>query len=48
MPEKSGITLNRAAKDVVLERQRQFSGEGYSLYRDDGYTRGELARAASV
>ncbi len=48
MSEKSGITLNRAAQDVVLERQRQVSNKGYSLYRDDGYTSGELARAASV
>jgi hypothetical protein len=44
MPEKSGITLSRAAQDVVLERQRQVS----ALYRDDGYTRGELAMASSV
>lgn len=48
MPEKSGITLNSAAQDVVLERQRQVSNKGYSLYRDDGYTSGELARAAGV
>jgi len=48
MPEKSEITLNRAALDVVLERQRQVGGEGFSLYRDDGYASGELARAASV
>lgn len=48
MPEKSGITLNHAAEDVVLERQRQISGEHYSLSRDDGYAAGELARAASV
>ncbi len=48
MPEKNGITLNRAALAVVLERQRQVSDEGYSLNRDDGYASGELARAASV
>ncbi|ORL69592.1 hypothetical protein B7H19_10280 [Pseudomonas putida] len=48
MSDKSGIKLNRAALAVVLERQRQVSDEGYSLYRDDGYIKGELARAASV
>ncbi|MDF2491158.1 MAG: hypothetical protein K0S77_3780 [Pseudomonas sp.] len=48
MPEKSGITLNRAALAVVLERQRQASDEGYSLCREDGYVSGELAKAASV
>lgn len=48
MPEINGIALNRAALDVALERKRQVNGEGYSLYRDDGYANGELARAASV
>ncbi|MDZ5602553.1 hypothetical protein SJI00_07185 [Pseudomonas sp. RP23018S] len=48
MPEKSGITLNRAAQDVVLERQRQVSGEGYSLYHDDGYVKGELSEAGAT
>ncbi len=48
MPEKSGITLNRAAQDVVLERQRQVSGEGYSLCRDDGYVKGELSEASAT
>ncbi|BFO03668.1 hypothetical protein KNHN1_20460 [Pseudomonas guariconensis] len=32
----------------MLERQRQVSDEGYSLYRDDGYANGELAMAGSV
>ncbi len=48
MPVKSETPLNRAARDVVLERQRQVGEEGYSLDRDDVYTGGEMARAASV
>lgn len=48
MPEGNEISLNRAARDVVRERQRQVAGEGYSLSRDDGYIKGELAEAASV
>lgn len=48
MPEKNGITFNRAAQDVVLERQRQVSAEGYSLYRDDGYVKGELSEAGAT
>lgn len=35
MPEEIAISLNRAARDVVAERQRQVSAEGYSLFRDD-------------
>ncbi|RMM37233.1 hypothetical protein ALQ80_00655 [Pseudomonas coronafaciens pv. oryzae] len=48
MPEKSSPTLNSAARDVIAERQRQVSAEGYSLYRDDAYVKGEMAEAASV
>lgn len=48
MPEENVLKLNRAARDVIAERQRQVSGEGYSLYRDDGYIKGEMANAAAV
>lgn len=48
MPENSEIRLNSAARDVVAERQRQVSAEGYSLFRDDLYVKGELAEAAST
>lgn len=39
--------LQRAASDVILERLRQVSGEGFTLERDDAYTDGQLARAAT-
>lgn len=48
MPEGNETSLNRAARDVVHERQRQVSSEGFSLHRDDGYIKGELAAAAAV
>jgi hypothetical protein len=46
MPEE--MKLNRAARDVIAERQRQVTGEGYSLYRDDIYIHGEIAEAAAT
>ena len=48
MPEEPPLHLNRAARDVIAERQRQMSAEGYSLYRDDLYVKGEMAEAAST
>lgn len=48
MPEENGINLNRAARDVIQERQRQLTGKGYSLCRDDAYTDGQLADAAAT
>jgi hypothetical protein len=48
MPEEIAISLNRAARDVVAERQRQLSAEGYSLYRDDLYVKGELAESGAT
>ncbi len=48
MPEEIALSLNRAARDVIAERQRQVSAEGYSLYRDDRYVNGELAEAGAV
>ena len=37
-----------AIDDIAAERQRQISGEGFSLSRDDGYVHGQLARAAAA
>jgi len=48
MPEEIALSLNRAARDVITERQRQVSAEGYSLLRDDRYVNGELAEAGAV
>jgi len=48
MPEENAIQLNSAARAVVAERQRQVSLEGYSLYRDDLYVKGEMADAAAA
>jgi hypothetical protein len=48
MPEENPLHLNRAARDVIAERHRQMSTEGYSLYRDDLYVKGEMAEAAST
>ena len=48
MPEEIAINLNRAARDVIAERQRQVSAEGYSLHRDDLYVKGELAEAGAT
>ena len=48
MPEENEIRLNSAARDVIAERQRQVSDEGYSLYYDDRYVNGELAEAAAT
>ena len=48
MPEEIAISLNRAARDVLAERKRQVSAEGYSLHRDDLYVKGELAEAGAT
>jgi len=48
MPEENAVSLNSAARDVIAERQRQVSAEGYSLHRDDLYVNGELAEAAAT
>lgn len=48
MPEENAVRLNRAARDVIAERQRQVSAEGYSLQRDDLYVKGELAEAGAT
>lgn len=39
------LSLSRAAQDVLDERARQISGEGYTAEHDDAHTGGELATA---
>lgn len=40
--------LTQAALDVLAERQRQITAEGFTLARDDEYGKGELALAAAL
>lgn len=47
MPKENQPGVSRAVQAIADERQRQISSEGYSAYRDDGYTRNELADAAA-
>jgi len=44
----SGCELVGSAKGVLIERQRQITGEGWSAWRDDEYKNGELAKAAAM
>src|SRR4051812_8092071 len=39
--------LSQAAQDVIAERERQQSVEGWTLQRDDNFTHGEIAGAAA-
>ena len=48
MPEENVVVLNSAARDVIAERLRQVSAEGYSLYGDDIYVNGQMADAAAA
>lgn len=43
----AGDALTVAARDVLAERQRQISAEGWSTHHDDAYTGDQLALAAS-
>lgn len=43
-----GRILSKAAQDVLAERERQVSGEGWTTAHDDGHDSGELAAAASA
>ncbi|MFY1855203.1 hypothetical protein ACOTBX_24690 [Achromobacter xylosoxidans] len=43
----AGDALTAAARDVLAERQRQISVEGWEPERDDTYRHGELASAAA-
>ncbi|WP_186077525.1 hypothetical protein [Burkholderia gladioli] len=49
VPADAGeAVLTAAARDVLAERARQVSVEGWTLEHDDQYTKGELAQAASL
>lgn len=43
----AGDALTAAARDVLAERQRQVSNEGWTPERDDQYTAGDMASAAA-
>ena len=43
-----GFKLNAAVRDVLVERQRQISIEGWSTEHDDRYKSGELASASAA
>ena len=43
----TGFKLNPAVRDVLVERQRQISVEGWTPEHDDAHSVGELARAAA-
>ena len=40
--------LSQAARDVLAERQRQISAEGWTPEHDDEHSRGEMGRAAAA
>lgn len=43
----AGDALTAAARDVLAERQRQVSAEGWTPEQDDRYTHGDMASAAA-
>ncbi|MCI1839182.1 hypothetical protein ABFG95_05940 [Achromobacter sp. HNDS-1] len=43
----AGDALTAAARDVLAERQRQISAEGWTPEQDDRYTHGDMASAAA-
>lgn len=45
--EMESRTVTAAAADVLAERQRQVTAEGWTAERDDGYQNSELADAAA-
>lgn len=45
--ELESSTFTAAAADVLAERQRQVTAEGWTAERDDGYQNSELADAAA-
>ncbi|HHB7631267.1 TPA: hypothetical protein ACN7L4_003948 [Klebsiella pneumoniae] len=47
IPELESRTVTAAASDVLAERQRQVTAEGWTAERDDGYQNSELADAAA-
>lgn len=46
--EAQSPTWSTAARDLLAERRRQVREEGYTLERDNQYTEGQLAQAASA
>lgn len=46
-PASQGDALSQAARDVLAERQRQISAEGWTPEHDDEHDLGQLARAAA-
>jgi len=46
--EAQSPTWSTAVRDLLAERRRQVSEEGHTLKRDDQYTEGQLAQAASA
>lgn len=46
--EAQSPTWSTAVRDLLAERRRQVREEGYTLERDDQYTEGQLAQAAST
>ncbi len=48
MKQPYSATRTKAARDVLRERARQVTGEGFSAARDDCYTKRELAQAAAI
>lgn len=47
LAELESRTVTAAAADVLAERQRQVTAEGWTAERDDGYQNSELADAAA-
>ncbi|EAS0547145.1 hypothetical protein EX404_20400 [Salmonella enterica] len=44
--KENDASISAAIIDVIAERQRQISGEGFTPEQDDGYDRDELISAA--
>lgn len=44
----SGTAASAALAEVLAERERQITEEGFSAAKDDRHTRGELTRAATA
>lgn len=47
-PRRPAVPLSQAAQDVLAERQRQISAEGWTPEHDDDHGDGEIAAAAAT
>lgn len=47
-PSPEEVDRFRIANELLRERNRQITGEGYSLTHDDNHVHGELAQAAAA